>query len=423
MLYFCADSTNNYMKLLYDAGIRLFSLATKLASPFNERAALINKGRLQTWQKLSAIDWSGEVIWVHCASLGEFEQGRPLIEAIRKENPNVKIVLTFFSPSGYEVRKSYNMADAVVYLPSDTKSNALRFIKTVNPSKVFFVKYEYWFHYFNELKKAGIPLYMVSAIFRDNQVFFKSYGAWFRKILGCVTRFYVQDEKSEKLLHSIGLQNTVVAGDTRFDRVSAIAKSAADVPVAEAFSKDARVLVAGSSWPADEAILADYINGAPANVKFIIAPHEVHDGHVSQLVKRFTVPVVRFSQLQGEVPSSARVLIIDTIGLLSSIYRYGSVAYIGGGFGKGIHNTLEAATYNMPVIFGPNHKKFKEAVDLLSLGGGFTIANQNDFNMVMAKLWDAHASENLIQAGQAAGAYVKSMCGATPLIMREILGA
>lgn len=409
------------MQLFYNLGIAVFRLGARLWALFNERAALLVKGRSSVWKQLNAIDLSGPVIWVHCASLGEFEQGRPLIEAIRDAKPDYKIVLSFFSPSGYEVRKNYNKADAVVYLPADTRRNARRFVQLIHPEKVFFIKYEYWFHYFKTLSEAGIPLYSVSSIFRPSQIFFKWYGGWFRRILSHVTQFYVQDETSSKLLNSIGIHNHVVAGDTRFDRVAAIAKHADDLPVVAEFSHGAKVLVAGSSWPPDESILADYINNAPANVKFIIAPHEVHEGHISELIQKFKVPVCRYSQLNDTIPTKARVLIIDTIGVLSAIYRYGSVAYIGGGFGKGIHNTLEAATYGIPVIFGPNHQKFKEAMDLIAAGGGFNINTRDDFDKIMSKLWNNDPAKSLLEAsGRAAGDYVQSMCGATPLIMNNL---
>jgi 3-deoxy-D-manno-octulosonic-acid transferase len=410
------------MLLFYNIGIFLFRMCVGIASLFNARAAYLQKGWQSNWDQLKKADLTGEVIWVHCASLGEFEQGRPVIEAIRKERPECRIVLTFFSPSGYEVRKNYALADVVVYLPADTQSNARRFIRAINPKMVFFVKYEYWFHYFRELKRMNVPLYSISSIFREGQIFFKWYGGWFRKILGFVTRFYVQDERSGNLLRSIGLNDYIVAGDTRFDRVRAIVSAAVDVPVAAAFSEGVKVLVAGSTWPDDEAILASFINKIPAKVRIIIAPHEVHESHITQLEKRFNVPVARYSKLNGALPShETRVLIIDTIGLLSSVYRYGSIAYIGGGFGKGIHNTLEAATYGMPVVFGPNYRKFKEAVDLIETGGGFSIKSEGDFLKVITSLWFGESDNALVASGQASKEYVESMCGATPLILNELI--
>lgn len=408
------------MRLLYDILIFLLVTITRLVALFNKRADLLTRGHREAWAKLSNVDWSGDVIWVHCASLGEFEQGRPLIEAIRNVKPKCKIVLTFFSPSGYEVRRNYSPADAVVYLPPDTKLNARRFIREVKPTVVFFVKYEYWYNYFNELKRAGVPLYMVSAIFREGQVFFKYWGGWFRKILGLVTTFYVQDEKSCQLLNEAGFTNVLVAGDTRFDRVATVASQAVEIPMAKEFSNDAKVLVAGSTWPQDEEILARYIKQASTGIKLIVAPHHVDAPNVQRLVKMFDVPVVCYSSITGKISPDTRVLVIDTIGLLSSIYRYGTVAYLGGGFGKGIHNTLEAATYNIPVIFGPNYTRFKEAVDLINVSGGFSINNYSDFNELMNKLLDDRSSSRLNEAGISAGNYVKSRQGATSFILKDI---
>lgn len=404
------------MCLIYNLGILLYGWVLRLAAPFNHRAALLLQGRRRVWGDLAAFSGGDKVAWVHCASLGEFEQGRPLIEALRKQRPDHKVVLTFFSPSGYEVRKNYELADLVLYLPADTAANARRFIDKVQPSEVYFIKYEYWFHYFKALKRRNIPLYLVSAIFREEQIFFRWYGGWFRKLLPLVTRFFVQDERSASLLRSIGVAHCEVAGDTRFDRVKALVEQAREVPVIADFAKGQRVLVAGSTWPPDEAILANWLEQAPADVKIIVAPHEVHEAHVQELVARFKGGVARFSQLKGAVPAEVRVLVIDTIGLLSSLYRYGSVAYIGGGFGKGIHNTLEAATYGMPVIFGPHHKKFKEAMDLLEEGAAFAIAGQADFEQVMVGLWDGDVAR-LAAAGAAASAYVGRMTGATERVL------
>lgn len=401
-------------------GIALFDLAVSLAAPFSKRAALLVKGRKTVWDTLGGVSLEGDVIWVHCASLGEFEQGRPLIEAIRKKNPSYKIVLSFYSPSGYEVRKNYKEADVVCYLPSDTRANAKRFISTVNPRMVFFVKYEYWYNYFRELKEVGTPLYLVSAIFRKDQIFFKWYGGWFRKILNNVKCFYIQDEKSAALLDGIGIKAYIVAGDTRFDRVAAIAAAANPIPVVENFATGAKVLVAGSTWPADEQIIASYINNSAKDVKLIIAPHMVDESHIQQLERRFTLPVCHYTKVKGEIGADVRVLIIDTIGLLSAIYRYGSVAYLGGGFGKGIHNTLEAATYGMPVIFGPRHLKFKEAIDLKEKGAGFSINDSVEFGNLMERLWDDENNDYLKKSGEAALEYVQSMCGATEEILKLI---
>lgn len=409
------------MRWLYNVGIAFFSLAIRLVAPFNKRASLLVKGRSQVWKELENANLQGSVVWVHCASLGEFEQGRPLIEAIRLAHPKYKIVLTFFSPSGYEVRKKYAEADLVIYLPADTKRNAKKFIKLVQPQKVFFIKYEYWYHYFRELHNSKRPLYMVSSIFRPSQIFFQWYGGWFRKILKLVTKFFVQDEISAELLSSIDLVNYDIAGDTRFDRVAAIAASSPAIPVVEDFAKGSNVIVAGSTWPPDEVILAHFINQNSNDFKLIIAPHEVYETRVVELIKKFEVPVARFSQLKEYVPEQTRVLIVDTIGMLSAIYRYGAVAYIGGGFGKGIHNTLEAATFGMPVLFGPKYKKFKEAVDLLELGGGFCIHNQEEFIQVIDELFGDSVHRKLLQSGESAKKYVNGMCGATSLILNQLV--
>lgn len=409
-----------FMRWIYNIGIALFTLTIRLVAPFNNRASLLVKGRSQVWKQLEKANLQEPVVWVHCASLGEFEQGRPLIEAIRSAHPKYKIVLTFFSPSGYEVRKNYFEADLVIYLPADTKRNAQRFIQLVQPKKVFFIKYEYWYHYFRELHAVKTPLYMVSSIFRPSQVFFKWYGSWFCKILNLVTKFFVQDKMSADLLSSIGLVNYEIAGDTRFDRVAAIAASAPTISIVERFAKEANVIVAGSTWSPDETILANFINHRSTDFKLIIAPHEVHEGRVNELIKKLKVPVVRFSQLNDKIPENSKVLIIDTIGMLSAIYRYGTVAYIGGGFGVGIHNTLEAATFGIPVIFGPKYKKFKEAVDLMDLGGGFSICSQEGFYQIIDQLFGEDAEKSLLQSGDAAKKYVDNMCGATSLILNQL---
>ncbi len=410
------------MKLLYSIGLYLFEMVLIVISPFHEKARQMRQGRKTVWDKLKVLQPGEPLIWVHCASLGEFEQGRPIIEALKKKHPEKRIMLSFYSPSGYEVRKNYDLADLVVYLPSDSPANARRFVKRARPEKAIFVKYEFWPNYFRALHRQGVPIYSVSAIFRKNQIFFKWYGGWFRKVLAAVTKFYVQDQTSGDLLKSIGIDRVAVTGDTRFDRVAAIVRSAVEVPEAADFVRPARqVIVAGSTWPPDEEVLAAFINTAPEEVRLILAPHEVHEGHVARLIQRFTVPVVRYTQLQGADVSNARVLVIDVIGKLSAIYRYGQIAYIGGGFGKGIHNTLEAATYGMPVIFGPRYLKFKEAVDLIETGGGFSVDNTGAFrDLLQGFLSDPI---NLKAAGKAAGSYTRSMCGATDVLMEEVFNS
>lgn len=407
------------MRILYITGIRIFSLLLFIASFFNEKARLLRNGRKKIWQQVAEMKQQGPFVWVHCASLGEFEQGRPVIEAIKKEHPGKRVLLTFFSPSGYEIRKNYEMADQVVYLPADTPKNARRFVDLVNPESALFIKYEFWPCFFETLQQRNIPVYSISSIFRKNQIFFRWYGRWFRKTLKAVNKFYVQDNESGRLLKEAGINNFSVAGDTRFDRVTAIVKASTDVPIAASFSEGAPfIIVAGSTWPPDEDILIRYINSAPGDVKLIIAPHEVHQSHIEQIEQRLKVPYIKYSATDDKIADDAKVLIVNTIGLLSAIYRYGQVAYIGGGFGKGIHNTLEAATYGIPVVFGPRYQKFKEARDLISRGGGFSIRNYDTLFALMEKL--RNSPEYLNQTGNASAAYVKSMCGATDVIMKEV---
>ncbi len=407
------------MRFIYNTGIWFFDVLLLLASPFNEKARQMRRGRKEAWARLKEWPFSDSPVWIHCASLGEFEQGRPIIEALKEKHPGTKVLLTFFSPSGYEVRKNYKLADLVVYLPADTPAGARRFIKRVKPQMAIFIKYEFWPNYFRALQSQGISIYSVSAIFRENQHFFKWYGAWFRKTLALVTKFYVQDPSSGQLLKSIGIDNYAVTGDTRFDRVAAIVKSAVNIPEAADFAAPAdAVLVAGSTWPPDEEILARYVNASSPGVRMIIAPHEVHEEHITRLIKLFTIPAIRYSQLKAGDLENARVLIIDGIGMLSALYRYGQVAYIGGGFGKGIHNTLEAATYGMPVVFGPGYHKFKEAIDLIEKGGAFSIESYEAFVSLMEEF--NNDPEKADAAGKAAGDYTRSMCGATDVIMEEV---
>ncbi|MCG8580227.1 MAG: 3-deoxy-D-manno-octulosonic acid transferase [Bacteroidales bacterium] len=406
------------MTLLYNIGIAAYSGLIKLVSPFNKKAKQLHAGRKVTLEMLPKIKLEGKVIWIHAASLGEFEQGRPIIEKLKEEHPDYKIVLTFFSPSGYEVRKNFDLADFVLYLPADTRRNARRFIDVIRPDKVFFIKYEFWYHFLTELASRQIPVYGVSMIFRKDQSFFKSYGLWFRKMLSAFEKFYVQDEVSGDLLKGIGISNYSVAGDTRFDRVRDIAKESKDFEIVKQFVGESdKVIVAGSSWAPDEDILINYIQNINKDVKLIIAPHEIHKEHIQQIESKLKVPYLKYTEAENTSPD-ARVLIINTIGMLSAIYKYGQVAYIGGGFGVGIHNTLEAATYGMPVLFGPNYRKFKEARDLIELEGGFTIKNGSEFKEQMEEFWNNPAL--LKASSEKAGEYVNKMCGATKLIMEEV---
>ena len=408
------------MNLLYSIAIHFYAVAIKVASLFNEKAKLFVAGRKNWEQNLkSKIDLKAKYIWVHCASLGEFEQGRPLIEAVKEQFPAYKIALTFFSPSGYEIRKNYALADVVAYLPLDTKRNARAFISVVNPEKVFFVKYEYWNNYITELNKRKIPLYLVSAIFRKEQPFFSRtpWGKWFLKMLFKVEHLFVQTKASGELLESVGIKNYTVSGDTRFDRVAAIAAAAKNIPLVEKFKGSSLLVVAGSTWKPDEDLLAAFINQS-SGVKFIIAPHEVSAANVSRIKQSVTKPVIEYSKVQESEITSFDVIIIDSIGLLSSLYRYGNIAYIGGGFGVGIHNILEAATFGLPVIFGPNYQKFREAVELATEGGAFPIASESE---LFRKLNNLLTDKLLLEKAAAISQnYVAKNVGSTQLIINKV---
>lgn len=407
------------MNVLYNLGILIFSILARLASPFNSRASFWVKGRKNWAEKIAEkIKPGDKVIWVHCASLGEFEQGRPVIEAIKEQMPSFKILLTFFSPSGYEIRKNYGYADCVSYLPSDTPSNAARLIKLVSPEYVIFVKYEFWNNYISALYKNRIPLYLVSGIFRKGQHFFKWYGSFFRSMLRKFEKIYVQDRNSLDLLSSIGIKNVILAGDTRFDRVVQIAATAKIIPQLEQFRGSEKLFLAGSSWKPDEEIISEYINIYPGKIKWVFAPHEVDKSNIDRLQSLFKVKTVRFSEF-SEKDADSRVLLIDNIGMLSSAYSYAYIAAIGGGFGKGIHNILEPASWGIPVIFGPRYENFKEAVDLLREGGAKSFQTFDDFR----KIIDLLLSDEKIYTISAgiASRYVKENAGATGIIIKEIL--
>ncbi len=401
---------------MYNLIITIAKQFIKLASLFNSKAKLWNDGQTllleQIAQKVSKEDTT---VWFHAASLGEFEQGRSVIEALKAKHTDYKIVLTFFSPSGYEVRKNYQGADYVFYLPLDTYQNAIRFVEIVNPKFVVFIKYEFWKNYLQILRAKNIPVYLISAIFSSNQLFFKTYGSWYRKVLGYFSHIFVQDAESEKLLKDIEINNVSITGDTRFDRVFEIAQNVKTFPLVEAFAKNSRVFIVGSSWHADEEILFEHLNHSAPKAKYIIAPHEVHASNIERIVKSIEAKVVRYSQAEVNTVAENDVLVIDNIGMLSSLYQYGSIAYIGGGFGVGIHNILEAATFGMPIIFGPNYKRFKEAVELIKLGGAFTINDVYEFTEIFEKLI---ADENYLkQTGEHSQKFVSDNRGATQKIM------
>lgn len=408
------------MIVIYKAGIFFYSFFVQIAAIFNKKAKQFVAGR-KNWKKIlqEKVDKKAHYIWFHCASLGEFEQGRPVIEKIKKQFPEYKIALTFFSPSGYEIRKNYNLADIVIYLPSDTKRNAKVFLDILNPEKVFFVKYEFWNFYISELKKRNIPLFIISAIFRENQHFFKNslWGKWYRKMLFKFEHIFVQNETSAQLLKSINIDNYTISGDTRFDRVAAIAKSSKNIPIVEKFKGNSPLIIAGSTWKPDEEMLTEFIN-QNSEAKFIIAPHEVSEANINKLQQLLKKPNARFSQINNLEIEKLQVIIIDSIGILSSLYRYGNLSYIGGGFGVGIHNILEAATFGIPIIFGPNHQKFKEAVDLKSEGGAFSINNFNELKTVINRL--LNEENELKNASNISKNYVAKNVGSTMLIIKKV---
>lgn len=407
---------------MYELFIILYNIGVWVASFFSKKVRTMWKGEHRTFSVLrEKIDPNAMYIWFHAASLGEFEQGRPIMEAIRREHPGYKILLTFFSPSGYEVRKNYDGADVVVYLPIDTKRNARRFLRLTNPVMAFFIKYEFWSNYLHMLKERHVPTFSVSSIFRPNQIFFRAYGKGYGKVLDCFTHFFVQNEESHDLLKSIGIDCVSVTGDTRFDRVLQIRDAGKSLPIVENFvggtaEERPHVFIAGSSWPPDEDIFIRYFN-EHRDWKLIIAPHVIGDDHMKQILGKLERKTVRYTEATTENVVGAECLIIDCFGLLSSIYRYADVTYVGGGFGVGIHNVLEAAVWGKPVIFGPNNKNFQEAQGLLKAGGGFEITSYDDFVGVMRKLADGKALE---QSRERAGGFVESLAGATRQIMKEV---
>lgn len=403
---------------MYTIAIYLYALAVRLASLTNRKARLMIKGHQKTWRTLR--DHAKErqhYVWFHAASLGEFEQGRPLMERLRREHPEKRILLTFFSPSGYEVRKDYAGADLVCYLPFDTPLNARRFVRLVQPEKAFFIKYEFWHHYIDELHRAGVPVYSVSSIFRNDQIFFRPYGRGYARVLHHFNHFFVQNEASRRLLNSLGVTQVSVTGDTRFDRVIDIRNQAKSLPLAAALTGDSRTIVAGSTWPPDEEILIPYFNRHP-ELKLIIAPHEVNEERLRSIEQRLKRPALRYSQATPESSAQADCLIIDGYGLLSSLYRYATLAYVGGGFGVGIHNVPEAAVYGVPVFFGPNNQRFREARDLINEGGSFEVTSADDFQAQADRLLADERA--LAKSGQAAGDYIRRNSGATEAIFREV---
>lgn len=408
------------MLFLYNLVVQAASFLVKIVALFSSKIKLFVDGRKIVFPTLAnEIKPTDKTIWFHAASLGEFEQGLPVIEKIKDKYPNHKIVVTFFSPSGYEVRKNSKVADVIVYLPLDTKSNAERFVKAVHPDLVFFIKYEYWPNYLNELKQRHIPTYLISGIFRKEQVFFKWYGGFYRKALDSFEHFFVQNARSKELLLQIGKTNVTVSGDTRFDRVASILEKDNSLGFISEFKNDALTIVVGSSWPKDETLLVDFINSNNHDVKFIIAPHNIKEEQIKQLKDSISKKVVLFSEKEGKDLADFDVFIIDTVGILTKIYSYADIAYVGGGFGNpGVHNILEPATFGVPIVIGPNFSHFAEAIALVNMEGCVSISNQKELN---------DAFENLIQnediryeKGHICSTFVQMNKNATEIILKNL---
>ncbi|MBP1630408.1 MAG: 3-deoxy-D-manno-octulosonic acid transferase [Bacteroidetes bacterium] len=409
------------MRFLYTFFVDIYNILIFIVSPFNKKANLIVEGRKRTFDLLKEnIFFTDKVAWFHCSSLGEFEQGRPLIEDFKKTFPDYKILLSFFSPSGYEFRKNYEGADVIVYLPTDNRGNAKKFVSLANPKFVFFIKYEFWFNYINEIHKYGAKLFQVSLILRSNQYFFSWYGKWFRRQLNKFDYFFVQNSLTKELLNSIYVQKCIISGDTRFDRVVQISAVSKDFNLINEFCGEEKIILAGSSWEKDEQILKEAFEITQSNYKVIIAPHEVNQSHINFIIDLFP-SAIKYSELD-QIPyseiSSNRVLIIDCIGILSSIYKYSTIAYIGGGFGAGIHNILEAATFGKPICFGNKYHKFQEAVDLVNLGGAFVINNIEELSSMMDNL--LLNDESYKKSSDICLSYVNNNIGACKKILAEI---
>ncbi len=416
---------------LYNTGVRMCTLGVKAAALFMPKAKTMMSGQHKAAPTLrerrAELGIDGFDVWIHASSLGEFEQARPLIERLRRERPDLKLLLTFFSPSGYEVRKHYDKVDCVAYMPIDTPHRVRRFLREANPKMAIFVKYEFWGNYLQQLRKRGTPTFIIDSIFRPGQIFFRPWGGMFRKMLGCFDHIFVQDDASKQLLASVGATNVTVAGDTRFDRVTDIMRATAQYPIVEHWIEQARkrgtkhVLIAGSSWQPDEDCYLDYVLSHP-KLLTIIAPHEFNENRLSKLLSAASGRSMLYSDAEkaGRIPTNVQALIIDSFGKLSSLYRYGTIAIIGGGFGAGIHNLNEAAVYNMPVLFGPNHHKFKEASDLISVGGAFEYSSPQQLHQTLDKLLAPSAKDNFDLAANAAGKYIRDNLGATDKIYNLI---
>ncbi len=407
------------MVILYNLSLFFYQWIIRILAPFHPKAQLWWRGRQGVFAKVKSQRAAQRpVLWMHCASLGEFEQGRPILENIRSSFPHYQIILSFFSPSAYEIRKDYPVADIITYLPLDSKKNAQRWMEVVQPDIVIFVKYEFWHHYLQAIKKSTAPAFLISASFRPQQMFFKPYGLFFQKMLRCFDHIFVQEKKDQLLLQKIGIQKVSVAGDTRVDRVLQIAKAAKSFPLIEQFAADAPVLILGSSWPAEEEILAQYLQQNPTtDWKFIIAPHEIGAAHLSAIEKKIAWPILRYSQANTKAIGEAKILLIDNIGMLSALYKYGKMAFIGGGFGAGIHNTLEPIAFGLPVLFGPRYEKFMEAKNLVKTAGAFSVQNHREFTAIFTQLQTATAYQ---KARKNIAVFLTDNKGATERIMSKL---
>lgn len=405
--------------LIYNICIALYARLVAIVGRWNEKARLWHEGRKNIFERMQqSIGAADRVVWIHVASLGEFEQGRPIIEQIRRQQPEYKILVTFFSPSGYEIRKNYNGADYIFYLPADTPGNVRRFLDIAHPEIAIFVKYEFWLNYLYELKRRKVRTFVISAIFRKNSTFFKWWGANWRRALESFERMFVQNEESKELLHSIGFDNVVVAGDTRFDRVAELAKGVKSIPIIENFKGESRLFVAGSTWGPDEDILQELINDNP-EIKFVVAPHEMDEGRINKILSATKAGAVRYTRCDDTTDfSNTQVLILDTIGILSSVYSYATWSYIGGGFGVGIHNTLEAATFALPIAFGPKYQKFQEAKDMVAIGAATKVESADDLKTWFAPLRDDNRF--LEKVSTSAKEYTQKNLGATEQIMKAV---
>lgn len=408
------------MRIFYELGLGFYKTAITLAAPFHPKARKLKIGQRDIFAQLKTKlgNNTAPVIWFHCASLGEFEQGRPVIENITSQYPQYKIVLTFFSPSGYEIRKNYSGAQVISYLPFDSAANARLFLDIVKPTLAVFVKYEFWYHYLLALKTRNIPAISVSAIFRPSQLFFKPYGGFYRDIIKSFTHIFTQNESSAKLLQNIGINQVTVAGDTRFDRVLQTASSVKNIPVVDQFKAGQQLFIIGSSWPEDMAILTPFIKKYTSQLKFIIAPHEIHEKYISELVSEFEGNAIQFSKADKTDVAKFNVLIIDNIGMLGSLYNYGSYGYVGGAFGAGLHNTLEPAVFGLPLFFGPTFDKFQEAKDLVHLQVGYPVNSTSQLENIFNSI--SQNPEQYTQISQAAKQYVQEKAGATAIIMQYL---